>query len=376
MVEGTLQELLTREQNPLELLLKKSSIILKDKDKKIVLFGAGNVGKFYLQWFRKYGLDDRLYFCDNNPQKWGEIYNNIPIISPNELKEGISESYIIITSLDYGDDIFLQLTNNGLGGNLVDSLAHKLIKDLFSFSNYEDYYNVIKDNLSGFEEVFRSLSDSLSKEVFMERLNYCITMDPKYLIHLKSDSPQYFESGIISLSKNEVFIDGGAFIGDTAEEFIKQTKGEFIKIYSFEPEETKHKEFLTRTSNSSNVELVPYGLWSCKDELQFEAKDSTDSGLSEFGNVKVPVISIDEFLDGKPTTFIKMDIEGSEYEALLGAEMTIKKFKPKLAICVYHNLLDVIEIPKYLKKIVPEYKLYFRHYGNDGTETICYAVVD
>ena len=69
-----------------------------------------------------------------------------------------------------------------------------------------------------------------------------------------------------------------------------------------------------------------------------------------------------------------MDIEGAEMEALKGAESIIKSQKPKLAICVYHKEQDMTEIPIFIKKLVPEYKLFMRHYSNDAGETVLYAV--
>ncbi|WP_207131900.1 FkbM family methyltransferase [Clostridium botulinum] len=88
------------------------------------------------------------------------------------------------------------------------------------------------------------------------------------------------------------------------------------------------------------------------------------------------VTSIDEFLQGKEVTFIKMDIEGAELEALKGAENTIKRYKPKLAICTYHKPMDIVNIPIYLKSIVPEYNIYLRHYSYGPLDTVCYAVYE
>lgn len=69
-----------------------------------------------------------------------------------------------------------------------------------------------------------------------------------------------------------------------------------------------------------------------------------------------------------------MDIEGAEYKALLGAEKTIKKYKPKLAICIYHKPEDVWEIPMLIHKINPNYRFYVRHYSLTTPETILYAI--
>ena len=73
-------------------------------------------------------------------------------------------------------------------------------------------------------------------------------------------------------------------------------------------------------------------------------------------------------------TYIKLDIEGAELEALKGAKKIIQKYKPRLAVCIYHKKEDLIEIPQYLKELVPEYKFYVRHYSNTTWETVLYAV--
>ena len=98
------------------------------------------------------------------------------------------------------------------------------------------------------------------------------------------------------------------------------------------------------------------------------------SRIDENGEDEVEVRALDEVVDGK-VTFIKMDIEGAELQALFGAEKTIKKYKPKLAICIYHRLEDILEIPAYIHSIVPEYKFYIRHYSFSTSETVLYATI-
>ena len=102
-----------------------------------------------------------------------------------------------------------------------------------------------------------------------------------------------------------------------------------------------------------------------------------DAGMKEISEkvLEIPVMPIDEAIEtGDRVTMIKMDIEGSELEALKGAKQTIQRDKPKLAICIYHKPEDIIEIPCYIKELVPRYRLYLRHYGNGDTETVLYAL--
>ncbi|CAM4092776.1 FkbM family methyltransferase [Bacillus manliponensis] len=378
MVDEFSLKMVTKEKSPLPLLKNIYSNLLKKDNKAIVLFGAGFMGTSYLKFLREI-TSNKIFFCDNNPRKWGTFIEGVPVISLHDLKTKHHNSLIIITSIAYYDAILLQLKESNLHNNLPHNLSNKLAKDIlasdiFNYKNYKNYFNIVQKHFSKFKETYSILSDNCSKEIFCQRINYCITLNSKYLIPLRSTSAQYFESPIISFLKDEIFIDGGAYTGDTVEEFLKHTKGNFKKIYSFEPEESKHKEFLENFSDITNITLISYGLWNKKDVLRFNARNDGSSGVNKDGNIEIPVTSIDEYLNGKPVTFIKMDIEGAELEALKGAENTIKTYKPKLAICIYHNPLDIVEIPLYLKSIVPEYKFYLRHYGNGISETVCYAV--
>ncbi len=81
-------------------------------------------------------------------------------------------------------------------------------------------------------------------------------------------------------------------------------------------------------------------------------------------------------MKGEDVTFIKMDVEGAEMKALMGAQNIIISKRPKLAICIYHMPPeDFWEIPIYIKSLVPEYKIFIRHYNFDILDTICYATL-
>jgi FkbM family methyltransferase len=367
---------LTQEPNQIELLLQQCSEALNRESKPVVLFGSGIIGRFYLGFLKKLNIPIEIYFCDNDPSIWGTYIEGVPVISFNELKSKYRDSYIIITSFQYYDEISLQLKENKLSV-LLNPDTHRVILDTEYILNlFDDYIPLIRQHTDQFQSAYRLLSDELSKRIFYDRINYSITANSNYLTPLKSNSPQYFAPDIIKLSDKEVFVDGGGYTGDTVEEFLKQTEGKFDKIYSFEPERSKHKEFHEKFRAINHIELVPFGLWSKKDVLKFHSNNDITSFLGEDGDIEIPATSIDERLNGDPVTFIKMDIEGAELEALKGAATSIKKYKPKLAICVYHRSLDMVEIPLFLKELVPEYKIYLRHYSVNICETVCYAVVE
>lgn len=334
----------------------------------VVLFGAGTIGIQNLNVIKEISKVN-IVFCDNNKSKQGISIEGICVISFRELLNNYKNSRIIITSVLYYDEILMQLEDNKLDKNVINPFDVLLI-----YFEYRDYYKLIEENEAEFRNVYELLSDEYSKKIFIERLNYCITGNPNYLISLKSNEEQYFEDDIINLTKDEVFIDGGGYTGDTVISFLKKTNSEFKRIYSFEPEKSKHEEFKKNFSSFENIELIPYGLWEKEDILSFDSQNDSSSCISESGDTHIQVTSIDEILHGDEATFIKMDIEGAELAALRGAKNTIRNYKPKLAICVYHKPLDIIEIPKLIKAMEPSYKLYLRHYSKFHSDTILYAI--
>ena len=188
---------------------------------------------------------------------------------------------------------------------------------------------------------------------------------------------QYFD--VFEAKPNEVFIDAGVLDGNTSLQFRNWCGGNYEKIIAFEPNPKviKDCERCFATHKLTNSVIIPKAAWSREDELNFIIDDSYQQGgarVSESSaSEKVPADSIDHVLGGGRATFIKMDIEGSEYQALLGAEQTIKKYHPRLAISLYHKPEDVLEIPYLLYKMNPDYRFVIRHYTSIMTETVLYA---
>lgn len=127
--------------------------------------------------------------------------------------------------------------------------------------------------------------------------------------------------------------------------------------------------------------LIPKGLWSEDTKLYFNEVDNYGSSSfithkGEGNELIIETTNIDTAAEGRAVSFIKMDIEGAELEALKGARNTIKNYKPTLELSIYHKPEDIIELPTYIKSLVPEYRLYLRNYHLDHTETVLYAFCD
>lgn len=224
------------------------------------------------------------------------------------------------------------------------------------------------------EEISSLFSDDVSRDVFFSAIKYRQTHNPKD-VPSYSKNDQYFVKGIVPLTDSEVFIDCGAFDGDTMKDFIKVTKGKYQSIVCFEPVEEFHKR-LEKRGRGKTVTALRAGVYKESTTLQFNAEAGKGSSISSNARntISVPVLAIDDVPECKNATFIKMDVEGSELDALKGAKQTILNNKPKLAICLYHRPKDFIEIPKWIHTLVPEYKLYVRHHSFSINETVLYAI--
>ena len=188
---------------------------------------------------------------------------------------------------------------------------------------------------------------------------------------------QYFED-FIQYEEGEVFVDAGVLDLYTSLRFVEECKKRHIenyKIYAFEPDERSYDKCLSIKERYPEIDitLVNKGLWSSDTTLYFQATGDADAKVSEEGIDQIAVVSLDTYIKEK-VTFIKMDIEGAELEALKGCQETIKKYRPKLAISVYHKKEDLIEIPEYIMSLVPDYHFYLRHYSSGFTETVLYAL--
>ena len=173
----------------------------------------------------------------------------------------------------------------------------------------------------------------------------------------------------VSVSKGDVIIDAGAFIGDTAAVFYKKTDGD-CSIHSFEllPESIDlFKANIKKNNMENNVIINQLALYDVSGEkLSFDFESSEGANKikeNNNSNNSIESISLDDYVKNSKLSsvdFIKMDIEGGEIPALKGSIETIKTFKPKLAICLYHIWTDPILIPEFINSLGVNYNFYFK----------------
>lgn len=255
--------------------------------------------------------------------------------------------------------------------------------DYFAFYRYSGLALTPMRFNEGFEEEFRAneaqyswiyglLRDEESKRIFRRLVSFRYYYNLEHLDGFTwKEDVQYFEPFLSLKGIGETFIDVGGFDGYTSAEFMKRYPG-YRAVHVFEPDPGNFEKCVSRVGLNRDVVCHPFGLSRGHALLKLEVQGS-GSRVSERGSIEVTVDALDEVLHDVPT-FIKMDVEGAEMDAIEGARETIFAHHPTLAISVYHKPGDFWRIPRLVFSIRDDYEVFIRHYTECIYETVMFFV--
>lgn len=348
----------------------RENLILKacrETSAKIYIYGAGGMGRIVAERL----LSDRIpvsgFLVDSQYWKKGETYKDTPVYCIDDVV--IDRSITIIPAL---------MRLDRLDKNKIESLKKKttvLEGDLYCF-----YFGIVdyafwKEREVELNKLYYDLADDKSRKHLEAWLNQRISGDLRYLENIWENNT-FYSSEIVDFSKIKSFVDCGAYDGDTYLSFLenyRQQMGEEYsgKAYLFEP--VNYDQCLLNCGTDKRCKVFRVGVWNKKDKLAFSEQGTASSVIDKDG-ISVDVDSIDDILNGGVVDFIKMDVEGSERNALKGAEKTLRTYKPILAICVYHRRDDLLTIPQYIRSINSHYKMYLRAHSKRIDDLVLYAI--
>jgi FkbM family methyltransferase len=210
--------------------------------------------------------------------------------------------------------------------------------------------------------VYDNLADERSREVFADILNYKISGKLKYLHHSTSQRQDDLTE-LLDFGGNEVYVDLGAYDGDTIREFLRLTQGSYSHIFALEPDKKNFVKLqrFTEQQQLPRITLLNRGIWSRQGEQNFFQRGGRMSSLSELAKASIEVDSLDNILGECSVSYIKMDVEGAEEAAIIGGSVHLAKYMPKLFVAGYHRDDDLWKLPQLLWNIAP-YKLYLRRH--------------
>ncbi|MDR2385585.1 MAG: FkbM family methyltransferase [Tannerella sp.] len=337
----------------------------------VVLYGnTPDVAEQIIKKLKNNNIDiDLIVFDEESPIITEEksLLKNVMRISVNELNAK-SFAYNVITGFVKGYQCIESIKRKFKFAHSVSYLSEIFDMEIIT-------QEFVKENREFLEGFYNHLADQRSKDSYIAYLLSKTRQDMKFLPPV-FDKTQYFPSDIIKFSENESYIDCGAFIGDTIEDFLRATGNKYKKIWAIEPDRNNYKKLTVYLSEKklNDIESVNKGIYNYSGKLPFVENASMLSMINEKSDNCIEVDTIDNITAGEPVTYIKLDIEGAELEALKGAEQTIKKYRPTLGISIYHKKRDLIDIPLYINQLIPEYKFYFRVHKKLAIDTVMYCI--
>lgn len=224
-------------------------------------------------------------------------------------------------------------------------------------------------------QVYQSLADERSRQIYANLINFKISGNPAYLID-QVDSKDDIWNRVIQPTNHEIYVDLGAYNGDSIREMLEYTRGKYHRIIAVEPDRKNYKKLVKFVGDTPSVQCYQCTAWCVDTELSVASKTGRQSTVAAEGAM-TPARAVDNLLAGNPVTLLKMDVEGAEREALWGASRSIARYAPKLMISLYHRNEDIYELPLLVKKINPRYRLFIRHLPYiPAWETSLYAVCE
>ncbi len=325
---------------------------LAKTDLPVFIYGMGDGALKILRQFENYNIPCSGFFASDEFVR-GHYFQGHLVHRLSEIEKSVGD-FVVVLAFAAGYPSLIEKVKDISDKHILFAPDVPVFgNNLFTKAFLSEHFNELK-------AVYNMLSDEKSKEVFASTLEYKITGKITPLIDNWSSINESYDN-ILKLSDNEIYVDAGAYKGDTIAEFLNHTSNKYKKIYALEPDSHNFKKLVTSTENLDNVENINCAAWDSDTTLTFSDTAGRQASLSKKGKA-VKARSIDSILNGSKATYIKYDVEGSEKEALKGSENTIKKYSPKLTVALYHRSEDLFLLPLMIKELSPSYKLFIRHF--------------
>ena len=342
------------------------------KSKTLYIWGRGNTALLYQEGFRRLqdaGMQFAGYIDNNHKSCRGGVFCERPVYAPDFLLS-VKNPYVLICTPQ---------------PKIVAAISEQLKKMQVEYCHIDKF--ILGDHTEEVMQCFDMMEDERSRETYCEIIS--ARVEGRFPDEDIVCADQYMAlPEFMRYAEKEIFIDCGAYVGDTVEQFVEKHSGVFGKIIAFEPDKKNYEAATKRISRleiewgmeNDKITIYPYGVADKNYTSKVQSCDANRGRGSkimesdEISGDDCEIVAIDDFMT-EPFTFLKADIESFEYKMLLGAQKSIREFRPKLAVCIYHNAVDLYSIPLLIKRIIPECKIACRHHSYELDDTVLYAWV-
>ncbi|MDO4921041.1 MAG: FkbM family methyltransferase [Phascolarctobacterium sp.] len=343
----------------LDFITEKESVwqVLKNTTKPVVLYGMGNGADKILDWCEASGVKVAGVFASDEFVR-GQQFRGFTVERYDALKARLGNDLLIVVAFaSERPEVLARFARLDAEGQAV--APHLPLfdeRETVSFAWLAKYESELR-------RVYDKLADDWSRKVFADVLNYKVSGKLQYLFGCATEREEDLRT-LLKPGADEIYLDLGAYNGDTLEELGRLTDWRWRLALAVEPDRRNclklRQTAEALVSRGLPVEVYESGIWDCAGALSFSDSGGRQSTFVGAAKKSVAVTTIDEVAAGRPVSYIKMDVEGAEAQAIAGGRATIAQFKPKMFLAAYHYDADIFRLPLLLWQLVPEYKIYLR----------------
>ncbi len=329
---------------------------LSHESRPIMVYGMGNGADKLFDRFEQYNIKVSEIFASDGFVR-GHTFKGYPVRSFSEIKEKYPEFVIVLSFASNREEVMEMLQR-------IDDDYDMYVPDM-PVAGVEEYFDrkFYNSNYKSILSAYEKLADKESKNAFSAVVNYKLFGRMKYLLDAYSEKDELYS--LFNGLNIENIIDAGAYNGDTVKE-AKDYFNKLKKVFAIEPDNRNFKKLLkySEAEDEIFVRAINCAAWSESCDGEFSDSGNRNSSVSstasyEHKKTKISLIKIDDVTD-ENINYIKYDVEGAEYEALLGSENIISKNHPALLVSLYHRSRDIFYLVNYLGEKYPFYKMYLR----------------
>ena len=328
---------------------------LRAETRPIVLYGMGDGADKILRVFAEKGIRAAGVFASDEFVR-GHDFAGFRVKKLSELTAELGEDLMVVLSFaSQRPEVLQKFYELDARFDLVAPDVPVAGEELFD-------REFLTAHAEEFARAYDLMADKTARRCFEGVVNFKLTGELHYLRACETGKDEAFRS-ILKPGEAEHFADLGAYNGDTIRELLSYTGGRYASITAFEPDGRTFRKLRAYADEhlTGDVTLVQAGAWIQDGAMAFAAKAGRNSALAKKG-VETPVRSLDSVLDGRPCTMLKLDIEGAEHKALLGAAQTLRRCAPRLNLACYHRSEDLFDLPLLVHALCPGHRLYLRHH--------------
>lgn len=350
-----------------------------DGARQAVIAGAGQLGRAVLAGVRRAGFDI-VAFADNDQSRWGRAIDGVPVMSPADAVLHYNATALFLVAIYNSTASRVQLQQLGCRRVMPYPLFFWRFAAELPWETRLELPHRIVEHSGLMRDGYAHVTDERSKREFAAQIAWRCTLDYARLPAPDPPSAMYFPADVMKIGERESLADCGAFDGDSIRMFLDRTGGRFDRIHACEPDVKNlaalHSFLQTLSpADRARVSVFPFGVSDVNGTVAFDGSGTVASRMATDGGTSViECRRLDDLLDGQPVTIIKMDIEGAEPLALRGATRTIRRARPILAVCAYHECRHLWTLPPMIHDALPEYRILLRRYAEECWETVYYAI--